>query len=272
MNMDWDRFAKVKEVLDEAGIRPLIGVVPFPEDDNLDRIGLSEGVTPNTYLPVDKWPDSVRSAVPDTEESYAAFLRELKGKDWIIALHGYKHMYTSKRRGIFPLNNFSEYVGVSYYEQLRMIKEGINKLTEIGIPPELFMAPAHSYDKNTLRALAAAGLTRVTDGFGTRPYIRPVRGMNKTDGVRFYPICRKRSECTSIKDGYTTLVLHCNTMNDEDIDALRKLLKEYRDCFIDYREYLTEGAMIRGMAGNVTEYLTACAKHIFSRFKMMISG
>ena len=35
--MDWKKFNDFKELLDEYGIKPLIGVVPDNQDDNLER-------------------------------------------------------------------------------------------------------------------------------------------------------------------------------------------------------------------------------------------
>ena len=46
------------------------------------------------------------------------------------------------------------------------------KLLDRGIETKLFMAPGHTFDKTTLRALKALGFTHVTDGFGDLPYVR----------------------------------------------------------------------------------------------------
>ena len=261
VNMDWERFLTVKTILDKAGIKPLIGVVPYPEDDNLDRFRNGGGAKTASYIPVKKWSEAVKSAVPTDEESWADYLKSLRDDGWVIALHGFNHLYTTDRKGLFPLNNFSEFAGVPYFNQLNMIKKGLEKVKEWGIETDIFMAPGHTYDMNTLKALLASGIKKVTDGFGVRPYRRIVGKAGRAEALTFYPISRKRSECTSDKYGFTTLVLHCNTMTDKDMKEFEDLLKVERDHFIDYGDYITEPPADRFLFGNIGEYLTALAKY-----------
>lgn len=140
-----------------------------------------------------------------------------------------------------------------------MLTEGKDKLLSWGVDTDIFMTPAHTFDKKTLNALVAAGFTKVTDGFGAMPYIR--------SGLTFYPISRRRSECVSDVDGYTTLVLHTNTMDEADIVNFEKMVTENRAHFIDYSEYLNVTPVKRGVVGNLTEYFTALAKFILVRVR-----
>ena len=183
----------------------------------------------------------------------------LQSEGYVVALHGCYHVYTTNKMGLFPLNDFSEYAGVSYEKQNEMICKGKARLQEWGIETDIFMAPAHTYDKNTLKALIANGFKRMTDGFGIGPYIRY--------GLIFYPIAAKRSECFSDKEGYTTLVLHANMMEEKDFQKLEELLKENHEKFIPYSEYLKVDAKKRGMIGNFTEYITAMAKCMLVRLR-----
>ena len=226
--MDYAKFQKIKAILDEADIKPLIGVVPFCKDDTLR---------------VEKY-----------HEDFGTMVAGLAKNGWMVALHGYNHLYTTRDKGIFPINSFSEYAGVDYDRQCVMIREGILKLKEWGLKPQVFMAPGHTFDKNTLKALKDNGISAVTDGFGSRPYVR--------EGITFYPISKKRSECISDKDAYSTYVLHTNTMSEEGIEAFERMLKEHRECFIDYDEYMQATADKRGWAGNLYEYMLAYAKHL----------
>lgn len=238
-DMDWGNYKRIEKILDETGIKPLIGVVPFNADPNLNRA------------------DKVYS-----DDEFKLYLEEKKNSGWTIALHGYNHLYTTKNMGLFPLNNFSEYAGLSYEKQLQMLTEGKDKLVNWGIDTDIFMTPAHTYDKNTLGALVTAGFTKVTDGFGTMPYNRL--------GLTFYPISRRKSECVSDTDGYTTLVLHTNTMDEADIVSFEKMVTEHRGHFIDYSEYMQITPVKRGVAGNLTEYLTALAKFALVRLRSII--
>ncbi len=226
--MDYERFNKIRLILDKADIRPLIGVVPFLKDENLMK--------------------------NEEHGDFPKLLQELEQNGWQIALHGYNHLYTTKKGGIFPLNGFSEFAGVSLEKQLKMIKEGKEQLESLGVTPTAFMAPGHSFDRNTLKALKENGITKLTDGFGKAPYIR--------NGITFYPISKKRSECVSKKPGYSTYVLHGDTMTDKDIEAFEKLINENRECFISYDEYMNVKAEARNFAGNATEYCMAICKHL----------
>ena len=144
--MDFGKFNKVKNILDSAGLKALVGVVPYCKDQTL--------------------------RIEKQHEDFDVFLGELVKAGWAVALHGYNHLYTTKDKGIFPINEFSEFAGVDYDKQNVMIRQGISQLAEWGVKAELFMAPGHTFDKNTLNALKANGLYKITDGFGEKPYIR----------------------------------------------------------------------------------------------------
>ena len=124
---------------------------------------------------------------------------------------------------------------------------------------DIFMAPAHTFDKNTLKALKKNGFRAVTDGFGEAPYIR--------DELVFYPIAAKRSDCFSNKEGYTTLVLHANMMNDKDCEILETQLEKNREKLISYSEYRNVKAKKRPYFEHWVEYGMAMAKYILVRLR-----
>lgn len=226
-DMDYAKFNEVKNILDRAGLSPLIGVVPYGKDEKLQ--------------------------IEAPHDDFGEMVRTLSGKGWVIALHGYNHLYTTSKKGIFPINEFSEFAGVAYEKQRDMITSGIERLKEWGINPQLFMAPGHTFDENTLKALKSSGITKITDGFGNRPYVR--------EGITFYPISKKCSECVSDRDGYSTYVLHTNTMSDDNIKDFESLIVSNRDKFISYNEYMEIPAENRTVFGNLKEYGLALAKH-----------
>ena len=61
----------------------------------------------------------------------------------------------------------------------------------------------------------------MTDGFGNRPYL--------WRSMTFYPISYRQSSCLKKNGGYTTFVVHSNTMNDKDFAHYEKLFAEYKD-------------------------------------------
>ncbi len=232
-DMDWERFRAFKALLDRYEIRPLIGVVPENQDENLH----------------------CGEAAPDFWE----YVKELQEQGWTVAMHGFRHIYTTKKGGLFPLNHFSEFAGVPYEEQSRMLREGRSILEKNGVFTDLFMAPAHSYDRNTLKALAENGFVHMTDGFGSRPY--------RYKGITFYPIPFILERSFRKKKGFTTMVVHANTMTEKDLARYERMLKEHRESMISYGCMLQEVPVSRGIFGHVWEYLLAAAKHVLVKLR-----
>lgn len=227
--MDWEKFEAFRALLEEYHIKPLIGVVPDNRDENLNR------------------------GRENTE--FWNYVKTLQESGWVVALHGYQHVYTQKKGGMFPLNDFSEFAGVSYEKQLNMLERGKKILEGHGIKTDIFMAPAHSYDKNTLKALKKAGFRRMTDGFGSLPY--------RWQGIIFYPISFRLKSSLKKNKGFTTMVVHTNTVSEADMEKYRRILKEQE--VISYGEYLKERPAERRILGRLAEYLLAEVKHLLVR-------
>ncbi len=228
--MDWERFGAFRALMDEYGVKPLIGVVPDNQDENLNR--------------------------SREREDFWELVKELKESGWTVALHGYRHVYTEKKGGIFPLNDFSEFAGVSYEKQLDMLERGKRILEEHGIRTDIFMAPAHSYDRNTLKALRQNGFRRITDGFGSRPY--------QWQGMLFYPISFRLGSSLKRKSGFTTMVVHTNTADERDMEKYRRILETQE--VISFKDYLKVQPVKRRLAGRLAEYLLAAVKHILVKY------
>lgn len=230
-DMDWKKFYRAKEILDNAGIKPLIGIVPLNEDQNLK--------------------------IDEVNKDYYDIMRSLQQSGWVIALHGWHHKYTTSKGGIFPLNKFSEFAGVPYDRQLQMISEGRAELLCHDISTDIFMAPGHSYDKHTLKALRECGFTKITDGFGSKPYTR--------FGLTFYPISFLIARSMRKIDGYTTLVLHTNTMRDSDFELLESRVRGDNlpnAQFISYKEYLEVPSVYGGIIHGLYEWILATFKRV----------
>lgn len=187
-----DNLNRFEEVFDLYGIKPLIGIVPANEDSNL--------------------------VVDDKDDSFWDEMRRLRDKGWKIALHGYRHVYYNDNSGILKANPFSEFAGLTYEEQKDMIFKGKSILEDKGLTPEFFMAPGHTFDEITLKALVANGIFKITDGYSDRPYIR--------DSVVFYP-CRLSDP--AIPKGIDTVCIHLNNWNDADFDSLIGFIKENKE-------------------------------------------
>ena len=217
-DMDWAKFLRFKELCDLYQVKPLIGVVPANQD---------------TMLHIEK-----------PRADYWEYLHTLQSEGWCIAQHGCTHIYNTHKKGCFPLNALSEYAGNSYEEQYALLEKGQKILKEHQIDTDIFMAPAHSYDYNTLKALKKLGFTKITDGFGKQPY--------QWQGLTFYPI---------------SFIVHANTMNDQDFARYEQIFALHKDKFISYTEYLQADTVKRRMLGHWVEHLKALSKYILVQIK-----
>lgn len=112
------------------------------------------------------------------------------------------------------MNAQSEFAGKSYEEQYRLLESGQKKLLDRGIETKLFMAPGHTFDKMTLRALKALGFTHVTDGFGDLPYVR--------SGMTFLPIAFLRKYAFSDREGNDDDRHSCQPFHGSGAESLRR--------------------------------------------------
>lgn len=244
-DMDWERFFKFKALLDQYQVKPLIGVVPDNRDPNLVKTGEpgEGGSIPGSQRPVDFW----------------AYVKELERQGWVIAMHGCHHVYATDKGGMFPLNNFSEFAGLSFEQQRDLLAEGRRILAEKGITTELFMAPAHSYDQNTLRALKETGFRGLTDGFGDYPYC--FRGLD------FYPISFMLSRTFQKKEGYSTMVVHTGTVSEKDLRRYESYFQREDVSWMPFGEYLGLPKKKRGLLGWWKEFGMAKGKYLMGRFR-----
>ena len=141
-DMDWEKFLRFKALCDSHHIKPLIGIVPHNRDKNL--------------------------SIDAPRDDFWEYVRQLQSQGWTVAQHGFDHIYRTKKMGCFPLNRLSEFAGLGYDAQYERLKNGKLILEANNIKTDIFMAPAHSYDKNTLKALKALGFSKITDGFGNK--------------------------------------------------------------------------------------------------------
>ena len=85
-------------------------------------------------------------------------MRSLQTAGATIAMHGYRHLCTSRGKSILGLHQETEFAGVEESQQRQWIRSGLAILRGHGLSPRLFVAPRHGFDRSTLRALAGEGL------------------------------------------------------------------------------------------------------------------
>lgn len=205
--MDFVQFERALKVLEEHNVKPLLGVIPECKDKEL--------------------------LIESEHEEFWELMKSLQSKGYTLAMHGYTHVYDSKKRGIVNIGYKSEFAGHTYEEQYRRIKEGKEILTLKGIETNIFFAPSHSYDANTLKALAANGFKYISDGMSSKPMIRY--------GILCIP-CRTTG-CPKIsRKGYYTAVFHAHEWTRPDKEKgyweLVELCKNFKLDIVDFKTYV----------------------------------
>lgn len=190
-DMDWEKFERLEALFEQYGIHPIIGVVPDNRDETLHK--------------------------QEPAGDFWERIRALADAGWVVAQHGCTHVYVNRNAGLLGINPFSEFAGLSYQEQYEKLKAGQEILRGHGIDASMFMAPGHTFDKRTLKALRALGFVSVTDGYDDRPYRR--------GGLLFFPCTLSEPR---LPKRFDTLCLHGNEMGQAQFDALAEFIGRNR--------------------------------------------
>lgn len=205
--MNWAQWEKAKKMLDAKGVTALLGVVPNCKDPELQ----------------------IDEARPDFWE----YIKELQKQGYAIAMHGYHHQFEIKADGLVTRNKISEFAGLPYEKQLEKIRKGKDIFTKHGIEVNTFFAPAHSYDDNTLRALAVCGFKYVSDGLSSKPYLR--------QGIKLLPCRSGGIPRIEKKSGYITAVVHAHEWDRKDTGIEKSrfidLFENYNSEIVSFNEY-----------------------------------
>lgn len=187
--MNRDSWNRMERLLDRFKIKPMVAIVPNNKDKKLmvDRV----------------------------DEDFWHKSRRWQAKGWEIALHGYEHKYSSNAKSIVPINDYSEFAGVSLEKQKEKIREGIKIFTAQKLSCRLWIAPAHSFDENTIKALKSeSDIHIISDGIAFSPYWE-------------YDICWIPQQLWRVRKmpfGLWTICFHPDMMSDKAFDILEKFL------------------------------------------------
>ncbi|MDY3317565.1 DUF2334 domain-containing protein [Riemerella anatipestifer] len=230
--MDKRKWQYVTEILMKYDIQPMVGIVPFNEDISLK--------------------------IDDEDIEFWDKCRYWQLLGWAIALHGYKHLYTTNLGGINPIHKRSEFAGVSLEEQKIMLKKGYEKLLSFGIKAEYFFAPSHTFDENTLKALkAATPIRKISDTIALKPY--------RYKEITFYP--QQFGYFRNVKiSGYWTFCFHPNTMENEELKYFEKFIHMNKDKFVSFDQIAT---FDRGKS--IFEYLIEKVYFFIKRMRRLAS-
>jgi predicted deacetylase len=213
--MSWEKFSRFEDFFDRnPNIKPLLGVVPDNRDPML--------------------------AVSSARHDFWDRVRYWSTVGWSIAQHGHTHEYTRDDAGMLGIGESSEFAGLPYDIQFRKIEHGKRILKREGVWQPYFMAPAHSFDANTLLALRQLDFAALTDGYGLYPY--RFHGLIAVPQLFSTPI--------TFGFGVYTICVHVNTMSDIQIARMLRFLEVNSSRFISFPEALSkcrDGILARGL-------------------------
>ena len=195
--IDVKKWNSVFKILDKYNIKPIVAVIPNNEDEKMLK---------NNY-----------------DNEFWNKVRDWQEKGYHIALHGYNHRHISKHSGIIHMNNRSEFAGVNIEIQRDKIKKAWQIFKQNKIIPNIWIAPSHTFDKNTLKVLKESTTIKIiSDGIAFYPYTEN----------NFFWIPQQLWWFVKKNKGIWTICLHPNEMNDKQIEKFDEVLRENKNNFL----------------------------------------
>jgi predicted deacetylase len=142
--MNWEMWFRIEEVLLDHKIKPLLAVIPDNHDESL--------------------------RVAPSRSSFWEEVRKWQGRGWTIGLHGYQHRFVTQQAGVVGIQHRSEFAGLPRSEQEDKLLRAVEVFRSNGVRPEVWIAPAHSFDWNTVAILQKLGVTTISDGLAIAPH------------------------------------------------------------------------------------------------------
>jgi hypothetical protein len=201
-NMKLENWILLQNIFTKYNIKPIIAVVP----DNKDL-----GIFFN-----------------DDIEDFWSIVKKWQILGWNIAMHGHTHEITTNNGFSYcKFNKYGEFGGLNFDLQKNKIRESINLFNKNGINVDIWVAPAHNFDSNTLNALFEnTDIRIISDGIAIDTYF---------DG-RFYWIPQQLWRFKFSILGIRTICLHPNEMTVFDIQKFEESLVKNLNHIISFTD------------------------------------
>lgn len=185
-------WQRVEKLLDKYQIRPIVGIIPESKDTLF-----------SWEEDADFWTETVK---------------RWQEKEWVIAQHGCHHVYHDCANGVR-----SEFVGLSYDEQMQLIRRGYDALIRHGVEPMCFFAPAHTFDDTTVDVCRDSGYFRfISDGYALYPYVER--------DMLFLPSIFDTAHKV-VPFGVYTFVLHPSFTTEKELEHLENFIRNNQEHF-----------------------------------------
>jgi predicted deacetylase len=195
--MNWRTWHILERDLCELNVKPIVAVIP----DNRDKNLMVSSPAVNDF-----WSN----------------VRTWQKRGWTIGLHGYQHRYLTNVPGRYGTMARSEFAGLPYEIQEIKLRNAIRIFREQQVLPEVWVAPAHSFDATTITILSELGVRIISDGYAIYPY-------QDAHGVTWIP--QQFGKFRKLPFGVWTICCHFNQWTDEETESFRQDLRKYRRHF-----------------------------------------
>lgn len=210
--MNWRVWRLLEHDLYELNIKPLMAVIP----DNRDR--------------------ALIVSAPGLDDFWNN-VRAWQKHGWTIGMHGYQHRYLTAATGMYGRMPRSEFAGLPYEIQEIKLRNAIRIFREQQVSPEVWVAPAHSFDATTVGILSKLGVRIISDGYAIYPH-------QDAEGVTWIP--QQFGKFRKLPFGVWTICCHFNGWTDAETKRFRQDMRKYHrhftavaDVVKSYREHRT---------------------------------
>ncbi len=198
--MNWTTWNRLEPVLVQYRLKPILAVVPDNRDPKLQ--------------------------IDPPREEFWQWLREKQHLGWTIGMHGYQHIYSTRDPGLLGINHRSEFAGLSVEVQRNKVRNALAIFEQHGIRPQLFVAPAHSFDQTTLAVLREFGINTISDGFFLRAQL----------WLDIVWVPQQMWQLRKMPFGLWTVCYHHNRMREPDIARFRRDIERFHSSVISLDE------------------------------------
>ena len=202
--MERHRWQRFQALVRDFEIRPILAVIP----DNHDA----------------------QMKLSPSDPGFWAQMREMEAAGAAIAAHGFQHICANGGQSLIGLHTKTEFAGLPMEIQQKRVGAGLQILRDHGLHPRLWVAPRHTFDMNTLRAVREEGLKYISDGLARMPFTRG--GIAWIPQQLWSPVYKAK--------GLWTICIHSNTAPDSQVEKLRSFLKRHSAQFTSFDRVAAE--------------------------------
>jgi peptidoglycan/xylan/chitin deacetylase (PgdA/CDA1 family) len=209
--INWEIWQKLEEIMIEEDVKPILSVIPDNQDQTLHQ--------------------------GEPNEHFWDRVRDWQARGWTIGLHGYRHEYVTKNSGILGIKNYSEFAGLPLEEQRAKLRKGLEIFKREGVRADVWVAPAHSFDANTVAALRSLGVYKISDGLSPYPH-------RDAQGVFWVP--QQLWKFRTVPFGVWTVCIHSGDELYKDFELFRRRIRTYKKSITSFPVVLESYAQRKG--------------------------